>query len=552
MNGLNDMKWLGFLRAVSCGMTGMLILGYPCFSQPLGSDKAEDRPNIIVIMADDMGFSDLGCYGSEIETPNLDRLADEGLRFSHFYNNAKCGPSRASLMTGLYPQPGDDDETRNSVNIAQVLKAAGYRTLMTGKNHGGIAGLPTEQGFDRYYGLNSGCCNYFNPGLKRPGENEPGRKSPDEQRPWAIDHKVMQPYTPEDKYFYATDAFSDSAIGYLEAYGKESDPFFLYVSYTAPHFPLQAWPEDIAKYRGKYKIGWDAIRQQRYERLIKLGLIDGGWKLSTRDTHVSKWDDVEDKDSSDLEMAVYAAMIDRMDQGIGRIMAKVRQLGIEENTLVLFLSDNGSCAEDYRAFNSTAKEIRPGPMESYRTLGVSWANASNTPFRRYKWWNHEGGISTPLIAYWPRVIKDAGKITHQVGHIMDILATCLDIAGAQYPSNYKNQMVQPLVGKSLLPIFQGKRRRDHEFLYWQFGSSYAVRKGKWKLVCDYANPRAGIDYFDEGGDKPKRKPNGDRQWELYDMQSDRTETKDLAEKYPEMVKQMIQAWDQWKKQMETN
>jgi arylsulfatase len=503
-------------------------------------------------MADDMGFSDLGCYGSEIDTPNLDRLAEGGLRFSRFYNNAKCTPSRASLMTGLYPQQVEYDKMENVVNIAQVLKTAGYRTLMTGKNDGGIAGLPTEQGFDRYYGLNSGCCNFFNPGLKRPGENEPGRKSPDEQRPWVIDHKVMQPYTPEDKSFYATDAFSDSAFGYLEEYGRDDDPFFLYVSYTAPHFPLQAWPEDIAKYRGKYKIGWDAIRQQRYERLIELGLIDKRWKLSTRDTHVQKWDDIEDKDSRDLEMAVYAAMIDRMDQGIGRIMAKVRQLGIEDNTLVLFLSDNGSCAEDYKAFSSTAKEIPPGPMESYRTLGVSWANASNTPFRKYKWWNHEGGISTPLIAYWPKVIKEGGKITHQVGHIMDIMATCLDVAGAQYPSNYNGQMVQSLRGKSLVPIFQGTQRQGHEVLYWQFGGSCAVRKGKWKLVCAHTNPRAGIDYFSESEDNSKRKPNGEMQWELYDMQSDRTETNNLAEKFPEIVKQMAQAWDQWNKRMDTN
>jgi arylsulfatase len=529
----------------------MLMLGHPCFSQPLGGDRAKDRPNIIVIMADDMGFSDLGCYGSEIDTPNLDRLAANGLRFTHFYNNAKCTPSRASLLTGLYPQQSEHDTMKNSVNIAQALKSAGYRTLMTGKNHGGLAGLPTEQGFDRYYGLNSGCCNFFNPGLKRPGENEPGRKSPDEQRPWSIDGKVLQPYTPSDKDFYSTDAFTDCALEYLSRYGKDDNPFFLYVAYTAPHFPLQAWPEDIAKYRGKYKIGWDVIRQQRYERLLKLGLIDKQWKLSTRDTHVQKWDDVKDKDSHDLEMAVYAAMIDRMDQGIGRIMAKVRQLGIEENTLVLFLSDNGSCAEDYRAFNSTAKEIPPGPMESYRTLGVSWANASNTPFRKYKWWNHEGGITTPLIAYWPRVIKNGGKITPQVGHIMDIMATCLDIAGAQYPSNYQDETVQPLEGKSLLPIFQGKRRRGHDFLYWQFGSSYAVRKGKWKLVHAHPNPRAGIDYFNDT-DELKQEDQKQRQWELYDMESDRTEMNDLAERYPELVKQMAQAWDQWNKRMETN
>ncbi|MHC4324345.1 MAG: arylsulfatase [Planctomycetota bacterium] len=541
------MKRRNFLKALGLGMAGIAISP----GRALADNKATNRPNIILIMADDMGFSDLGCYGSEIQTPNLDRLSEGGLRFTHFYNNAKCAPSRASLMTGLYPQQVQGDKMRNSVNIAQVLKTVGYRTLMTGRG-GGLAGLPCEHGFDRFYGLASACCNYFNPGLKRPGENEPGRKYPNEQRPWAIDDKIIQPYTPKDKDFYSTDAFTDCAIEYLNQYGKDNKPFFLYIPYTAPHFPLHARPQDITKYRGKYKIGWDAIRQQRYERQIELGLIDKQWKLSTRDTNVQKWDDVEDKDSSDLDMAVYAAMIDRMDQGIGRIMAKVRQLGIEDNTLVLFLSDNGSCAEDYKAFNSTAPEIPPGPMESYRTLGVSWANASNTPFRKYKWWDYEGGMSTPLIAYWPGVIKDGGKITHQVCHIMDIMATCLDITGAQYPSNYNGQMVQPLKGKSLLPIFQGKRRRGHEVLYWQFGSSLAIRKGKWKLVCAHANPRAGIDYFSESNDNPKRKPNGDKHWELYDMHSDRTETNDLAEKYPELVKQMAQEWDQWKKRVEIN
>jgi len=439
----------------------------------------------------------------------------------------------------------------NSVNIAQVLKSAGYRMLMTGKNNGGIAGLPTEQGFDRFYGLNDGACNHFNPGIKRPGENEPGRKYPSERRAWSIDGKVIQPYTPQNKDFYSTDAFTDCAIDYLNQYGKDDDPFFLYVSYTAPHFPLQAWPEDIARYRGKYMIGWDVIRQKRYERLVKLGLIDKRWKLSTRDPNVPKWEDVKNKDSHDLEMAVYAAMIDRIDQGVGRILATVRQLDIEENTLVLFLSDNGSCAEDYKAFNSTAPEIPPGPMESYRTLGVSWANASNTPFRKYKWWNHEGGISTPLIAYWPRVIKDGGKITHQVGHIMDIMATCLDIAGIQYPSTHNGQMVQPLEGKSLVPIFQGTKRKGHQFLYWQFSSSYAIRKGKWKLVLAHPNPRAGIDYFNEA-DEFKQKALKQRRWELYDMESDRTEMNDLAGKHPEIVKQMAQAWDEWNIQPDVN
>jgi len=371
-----------FLKVIGLGMAGLAIPEGLGFSQQHTVERAKSRPNIILIMADDMGFSDLGCYGSEIHTPNLDRLSEGGLRFTHFYNNAKCAPSRASLLTGLYPQDASGDKMKYSVNIAQVLKTVGYRTLMTGRA-GGLAGPPCQQGFDRFYGLfDAGCCNYFNPGLRRPGENEPGRKYPAEQRAWAVDEKIIQPYTPKDKDFYSTDAFTNCAIEYLSQYGKEDNPFFLYIPFTAPHFPLHARPKDIAKYRGKYNIGWDAVRKKRHDRLVELGLIDKKWKLSTRDTNVPKWDDIEDKDSADLNMAVYAAMIDRMDQGIGRILAKVRELGIEDNTLVIFLSDNGACAEDYKAFKTTAPDIPPGPMESYRTLGVSWANAGNTPFRK--------------------------------------------------------------------------------------------------------------------------------------------------------------------------
>jgi len=530
------------LKAMCLGTAGLAMPGCLHLSQQHAGKQAENKPNIILIMADDLGFSDLGCYGSEIHTPNLDRLADSGLRFTQFYNNAKCAPSRSSLLRGLYPQQATAERMTNHFNIAQMLKSVGYRTLMTGKN--GLGGLPTQRGFDRFYGLNDGCCNYFNPGLKRPGENEPGRKYPSEQRPWAIDGKRIRPYTPKDKNFYSTDAFTDSAIEYLSEYGKEDDPFFLYLSYTAPHFPLHARAGDIAKYRGKYTIGWDVIRQQRYERLVKLGLIDERWEMSPRDPNVPKWDAIEDKDSWDLTMAVYAAMIDRMDQGIGRIMAKVRELGIEDNTLVLFLSDNGACAEDYRAFQSTAPDIPPGPMESYRTQQVPWANASNTPFRKFKWWVHEGGIATPLIAYWPEVIKDGGRITHEVSHIMDIMATCLDIAGADHPVSQNNQKVPPLEGKSLLPVFQGKLRQGHGVLYWRFGSCAAVRKGKWKLVAPHPNPRTGIDYFSES-DESARKGSDEKRWELYDMESDRTELNNLADKYPQKVEEMADLYEAW-------
>jgi len=520
------------LKAMCLGTAGLAIPGCLNLFQQLAGKQARNRPNVILIMADDLGYSDLGCYGSEIHTPNLDRLAEGGLRFAQFYNNAKCAPSRVSLLTGLYPQGSMAVRMTNDANIGHALRSVGYRTLMAGKDD-----PPGKRGFDRSYTLDSGCCNYFNPGLRRPGENEPGRKSPDEQRPWAIDGRRIRPYTPKDKNFYSTDAFTDCAVQYLDQYGEEDNPFFLYLSYTAPHFPLHAWPEDIVKYRGRYKIGWDAIRRQRYERLVKLGLIDEQWGMSPRDPNVPAWDEIEDKDSWDLTMAVYAAMIDRMDQGIGRIMAKVRELGVEDNTLVLFLSDNGACAEDYRAFQSTAPDIPPGPMESYRSQQVPWANASNTPFRKFKWWVHEGGIATPLIAYWPKVIKDGGRITHDVGHIMDIVPTCMDISGAE-------SSAAPLEGKSLLPVFQGKQRQGHDVLFWRFGSCCAVRKGKWKLVAPHPNPRTGIDHFSEG-DESERESSGEKRWELYDMESDRTELNNLADKYPQKVREMADLYEAW-------
>jgi len=502
-----------FLKAIGLGAATLSIGGCKSGSQAAAKRPAA-RPNILLIMADDMGYSDIGCYGGEIHTPNLDRLAEGGLRFTQFYNNAKCAPTRASLLTGLYSQQVGEGEMKDCVTIAEVLKAVGYRTLMTGKWH--ADGIPVQRGFDHYFGLADGCCNYFNPGKRRPGEGEPGRKRP--MRRWAIDDKVYEPYTPEDRNFYTTDAFTDYAVKYLDKYGGEDKPFFLYVAYTAPHYPLHAWPEDIAKYRGKYMDGWDILRQQRFERMVNMGLIDKRWGISPRDSKVLRWQDAEDKDTWDVKMAVYAAMIDRMDRNIGRILAKIRQLGREDNTLVLFLSDNGGCAENVHK----TPDIRPGPMESYRTVDAPWANASNTPFRKYKRWDHEGGIATPLIAYWPKVIKQAAQITHQVGHIIDIMATCLNVAEAKYPSLYNSRNVLPLEGKSLLPVLQGKQRKGHDVLYWQFGSCRAVRKGKWKLVAESNGP-----------------------WELYDMEADRTELHNLAEKYPNRAQEMAGLYDAW-------
>jgi len=478
------------------------------------------KPNIVLIMADDMGWSDIGCYGGEVRTPNLDRMAQRGIRFTQFYNNAKCGPTRASLLTGLYSQQVGDramGSCTHCVTIAEVLQAAGYRTLMAGKWH--QDNLPVRRGFDRYFGLADGCCNFWNPGKQRPGEPAPGRKRSSWRR-WAIDGKEYKPYTPEKKDFYTTDEFTNYALQYLDQYGKEDKPFFLYLAYTAPHYPLHAWPEDIARYRGTYRIGWDELRRRRFARQVKMGLIDKRFGMSPRDEGVKKWDDIPaaQRDEWDLKMAVYAAMIDRMDQNIGRVMEKIRQLGKADNTLVLFLADNGGCAERVHK----TPNVPPGPLASYRTVDPPWANASNTPFRKYKSWDHEGGICTPLIAYWPARIKTGGQITRQAGHIIDILATCADVAGAAYPATFGGKDILPLEGKSLAPIFDGTRREPHEAIYWSYGGCRAVRCGKWKLVA------------------ARRKA-----WELYDLDADRTELHDLASANPRRVEKMAALHAAW-------
>ena len=514
-----------FLRITALGTVALIASQY---SEAAGN---KSWPNIVLIMADDMGWSDAGCYGGEIQTPNIDRLAQEGLRFTQFYNCARCGPSRASFMYGVYPQQANEG---HCISLAEALKTAGYRTLMTGKWHG--SSNPVARGFDRYYGLLSGSCNYFNPGRQRPGEPKPAHKRPSDFRPWGIDGKVIRPFTPEDPDFYTTDAFTKHALEYLDQYGRENKPFFLYLAYTAPHFPIQAPPEDIARYRGKYKIGWDVIRKLRYERQQKMRLIEEEWPLSPRDpggaqgkgervrykrAKSTAWENVENKDEWDLNMAVYAAMIDRMDRDIGRILDKLRELDKEKNTLVLFLSDNGACAEKWHA----TPDVPPGPIDSYRTVDLPWANASDTPFRKFKRYTYEGGIATPLIACWPGVIKK-GTITSQVGHVIDVLPTLCEVAGIEYPKEHKGQKIIPCEGKSLLPVFQGKQRDAHEWLFWEHEGNKAVRHGKWKLV-GLGNPED---------------PNN---WELYDLQADRTELNNLAQEYPDRVKQMAQAWRDW-------
>ncbi len=481
-----------------------------CWSEPNRS-----RPNIVLIMVDDMGYSDIGCYGGEVQTPNLDQLAKDGLRFTQFYNTAKCHTTRAELLTGNYAYSIGDNNMEHGATFGEVLRPIGYRTLISGKWHQNP--LPTTRGFDRYFGLADGCSNFFNPGLKaRPGEGPPGRKGKTRVRRWAIEDKVIMGYTSPDKKFYHTDAFTTYAIDRLDEYKDEDKPFVLYLPYTAPHYPLHAWPEDIAKYRGKYKIGWDAIRKQRFKRMNKMGIIGPNHKLTPRASKA--WDDLTEKqkDEEDLKMAVYAAMIDRVDQNLGRLFAKLKELGKWDNTLIMFLTDNGACPEQ----PNTTPNIPPGPVESYRTVSVGWANASNTPYKKFKSTDYEGGIRTPFIAHWPGVIKPG--MTDQVGHIIDVSATFRDITGAKYPKEILGNKTKPPLGKSLLPIFKGEVREPHKEIYWHFSRANAIRQGDLKVV------RAG------------------KAWELYNLKADPTETNNLAKKMPEKTAELARMWEAWK------
>ena len=463
------------LRMLAGGI-GMIALGGAspnCADMPhRPSKRTAKRPNIVLILADDLGYSDVGCYGGEIATLNLDRMAEEGIRFTQFYSCARGCPLRASLLTGLYPhQTGigymTDPEfnfgkpgyrgalNRRCVTIAEALKLGGYHTLMVGKWHvGREKGMwPVDRGFDDYYGILHGASSYFKVGT---------------DAMLARNRELVQP---ERERYYTTDAFTHYAVTFINEHAnKDGRPYLLYVAYTAPHLPLHAFPEDIAKYKGKYLIGWDELRLQRLERQKRLGLFDSSCPLTPRDTEVRPWEQVKNKEEWDLRMAAYAAMVDRMDWNIGCILDAIKRTGGEQNTLVMFLSDNGACPEPFEL----APGVPPGPAESCSGYYVPWANASNTPYRRYKHWVHEGGIATPFIVRWPAVIANRGGITRQVGHVIDLMATFLEIAEGQYPRNNGNDIL-PLEGKSLCPIFEGKTRAGHEALFWEHEGNRAVR-----------------------------------------------------------------------------
>ncbi|MDF2961499.1 MAG: arylsulfatase [Paenibacillus sp.] len=505
------------------------------------------KPNIVVILCDDMGYSDLGCYGGEIDTPNLNRLASEGVRFTQFYSSPRCAPSRASLLTGLHPhQTGigiltyDDGPegypgnlNKNCVTMAEVLKDSGYRTYLSGKWHLAKDTVnagdtwPLQRGFDRFFGTLAGSGSFYQPHtLTRDNEN--------------IEQEAMQ------EGFYYTDAITGNAVGFIQDHLRDypDNPFFQYVAYTAPHWPLHASEEDIVKYKGRFDKGWDRLREERLDRMRDMGILPAAWVLSERDADQPAWDDADHKEWRLRCMEVYAAQIDRMDQGVGQIISTLQEAGQLEDTLILFLSDNGGCAEHIyphpdpgpalipKKVSRDGKpvilgnhpDVMPGPEHTYQTYS-HWANLSNTPFRLYKSWVHEGGIATPLIMHWPNEIQDKGSLRHTPGQLPDLMATVMEAANASYPLTYKGRDILPLEGRSLVPLVKpdnGLQPEPAQYLFWEHQGNAAVRFGYWKLVKQYPGS-----------------------WELYDLEKDRTETHDLSASYPGLVQSMGEQYEAW-------
>ena len=503
-----------------------ILCGFCLQVAGLAANAAERvKPNIVIILVDDMGFSDIGCYGSEISTPNLDALAANGVRFTQFYNTGRCCPTRASLLTGLYSHQvgmgamtsdsGIDgyrgDLNKQCVTIPEVLRTAGYSTYATGKWHvtkyakadtqpEQKFNWPLQRGFDHYFGFIAGAANYFHP------------------ETLALDNT---PLPVPGANFYTTDAFADHAIKFIND-NPTNKPFFLYLAFNAPHFPLQAPARDIAKYRGKYRIGWDKLREQRHAKQISLGIVEPAWALSPRPNVVKAWERLTpaEQDRFDEIMAIYAACVDHMDQAVGRLVSDLRQRGVLENTLILFMSDNGGNAESGPDGKLLGKPF--GGENSRVYCGESWATLENTPFRRYKHYNHEGGIATPLIVHWPAGIAAKGELRTQPGHLIDIMTTCVDVADAKYPAAFKGQAILPMEGRSLLPAF-ANQPIERDAIFWEHFGNAAVRVGDWKLV------RVGR----EGA------------WELYNLKTDRTELHDLAAQEPARAKELAAKWEAW-------
>jgi arylsulfatase len=528
------------IKNVLFGMAGLALLLTAC-AEPVDTEETEvtetaSRPNIVLVMVDDMGFSDIGAYGSEVQTPNLDRLAAEGMRFNQFRNTSKCFPTRAALMTGQYAQrvgmsTSPDSRFTNYASLGDVARTAGYRTLMVGKHH--ALDNPFEMGFDHYWGMRDGAANHFNPGRQREGEPVPAQKRPN-QRTFCFDAECVKPYTPDSLDYYTTDTWTDWAIELLGQHEADNDeqPFFLYLSYTAPHDPIQAWPKDIAKYEGVYDVGYEAIAKARYERQLELGIIDAKTHPRSEPMHRS-WEDLSDEEKADEArvMAVYSAMVDSIDQNLGRLFAHLEQTGERDNTLIMFLSDNGGSAEVVEIGDG---EI--GAIDRWASVGGHWANVSNVPFKAYKNSSFEGGVETPFIVNWPGVIPPTSTVNETSAHLVDIMATVVDITGATYPETMRGQSVAPMAGISLLPAFQKGtvERGKPVFLEWRNGR--AVVDGDWKLVVHEVRPQdeeSGLWDFSTG------------KWELYDLSVDRTEINNLVESNPEKFAELRDKYEAW-------
>jgi arylsulfatase A-like enzyme len=511
----------------------LLILLSSSFA--LQAQSKKDRPNVILIMVDDMGYSDLGVYGSEINTPNLDKLANEGIRLQEFYNNAICAPTRASLLTGQYPHRAgigyfDVDLglpayqgflNKESLTIGEVMRNAGYSTLLSGKWHVGNDSLawPNQRGFDQFYGIISGASNYFNAdNISLFGRDYPVTL--------VKNNKRLQP---EKNSYYFTDEVTNNAISFIENQDLQNKPFFLYVAYTAPHWPLQALPEDIAKYKGKYSDGWDILREQRFNRQKALGIIPSNAGLPERDSTIPDWNNLsyDEQQVWQSRMEVYAAMVDRMDQGVGKIYETLKRLKKDDNTVIIFLSDNGAEGGTNTGFRGVRiKKQNSGPVgtpDSFDYIYKNWSFALNTPLNGYKGAMFEGGISTSFIAWYPKKISPK-TISRGTGHIIDIAPTIYDITGATYPKKYQQATTNSLVGKSLWPVFTGQTssvNRD-EPIFWERAGNRAVRKGPWKIVANHQQP-----------------------WQLYNIENDRAETTNLAEKHPDIVRDLAIEYAQW-------
>jgi arylsulfatase len=551
------------LRAfsLSCSLLVAAALFKPSVSQ---AQEKRQKPNIVVILSDDMGYSDIGCFGSEIRTPNIDRLANNGVRFTHFYNTARCSPSRASLLTGLYPHQAEmgwlstenfqekgyrDDLSKNAMTMAEVFHQAGYATYMTGKWHlakdmsmvGDKSNWPCQRGFERFFGTLNGSGSYYDPITL------------------ASNNRFILP----GKDFYYTNAISDTAVKFIREHPK-GKPFFFHVAYTAAHWPMHAPASEVKKYSGMYDGGWDSVRVRRFNRLKKLGIIDDRCVLTERDVRIPAWKDEPMKAWQVRRMEVYAAMIDIMDQGIGRIVSALEQKGELDNTIIFYMQDNGGCAEPQGSdvpetpvtdeqrvvkpyppdslssgkkpiytrdgrFIRSGRGVMSGDADTWTAYGIEWANASNTPFRLYKKWTHEGGIASPLVVQWPAGIARKGELRTQPSHLIDIMATCLDITGVRYPGEYNGNAILPHEGRSLAPAFRNEAiKRD--YLFWEHEGNRAIRVDDWKLVAKVQKSR-------------KFTPADEHTWELYDLGNDPSETKNLASTNPNKVGELSRLWE---------